>query len=101
MSSHVLSSIPSSRIFGCVLATSAATPASAAPTVVQFEAKGGEADVEALRVSLDDWLRPMKLTLRRVQALPTGIDDTQARLLAHDYVAGRPLANVVDPALGY
>jgi hypothetical protein len=52
-----------------------AAPASASPTVVQFEAKGTEADVEALRVSLDDWLRPMKLTLRRVQQLPTGIDD--------------------------
>ncbi|MFT3711164.1 MAG: hypothetical protein QM817_26340 [Archangium sp.] len=59
-------------VIGAVLL---ATPASAAPTVVQFEAKGSEADVEALRVSLDDWLRPMKLTLRRVQALPTGIDD--------------------------
>ena len=31
--------------------------------------------------------------------LPAGIDDTQARLLAHDYVAGRPLATCVYLAL--
>ena len=33
------------------------------------------------------------------QALPTSIDDTQARLLAHDYVADRQLATVVYLAL--
>lgn len=48
------------------------------PTVVQFEASGPEGDVEALRVSLDDWLRPLKLQLRRVETLPTGVDDSVA-----------------------
>lgn len=56
-----------------------ALPARAAEaTVVQFEALGAESDVEALRVSLEDWLRPLKLTLRRVRELPTGIDDAVA-----------------------
>ncbi|MBL8914947.1 MAG: hypothetical protein JNM17_29850 [Archangium sp.] len=53
-----------------------AVPARATETtLVQFEARGPETDVEALRVSLEDWLRPLKLTLRRVQELPVGIDD--------------------------
>jgi len=34
-----------------------------------------------------------------VSDLPTSIDDTQARLLAHDYVADRQLATVVYLAL--
>ncbi|MEO8281705.1 MAG: MoxR family ATPase [Ideonella sp.] len=37
--------------------------------------------------------------MREDQALPTSIDDTQARLLAHDYVADRQLATVVYLAL--
>ncbi len=38
---------------------------------VQLEAVGSASDVDALRVSLEDWLRPMQLELQVVSALPT------------------------------
>lgn len=63
---------------GCVVLLFAAPVRAAEASLVQFEATGGESDVEALRVSLEDWLRPLKLSLRRVRELPTGIDDEVA-----------------------
>ena len=62
----------------------AATQVSAA-SLVQLEAKGDESDVEALRVSLVDWLKPFKLELRRVVTLPTGNDPEVAARVRVDW----------------
>lgn len=58
-------------LLGVLLA--AVAHAEGAP-LVQLEASGDEGDVEALRVSLVDWLKPFKFELRRVQQLPTEAD---------------------------
>lgn len=64
----------------------AATQVSAA-SLVQLEAKGEESDVEALRVSLVDWLRPFKLELKRVAALPVEVDPEVAARVRVDWQA--------------
>ena len=60
------------------LAPLAAGSSFAANGLVQVEARGEESDVLALTASLDDWLKSLKLSVRRVDALPSGADDEVA-----------------------